>query len=58
MRPGITSWGMVSYGYASDVNQMMERLYYDLLYIENVSLATDLKIILHTVDTVINGRGK
>ena len=49
---------MVSYGYASDVNQMMERLYYDLLYIENVSLATDLKIILHTVDTVINGRGK
>ena len=58
VRPGITSWGMVSYGYASDVNQMMERLYYDLLYIENVSLATDLKIILHTVDTVINGRGK
>ena len=58
VRPGITSWGMVSYGYASDIDQMMERLYYDLLYIENVSLATDLKIILHTVDTVINGRGK
>ena len=58
VRPGITSWGMVSYGYASNVNQMMERLYYDLLYIENISLATNLKIILHTVDTVINGRGK
>ena len=45
VRPGITSWGMVKYGYASNVDEMVERLYYDLLYIENVSLGVDIKII-------------
>lgn len=58
VRPGITSWGMVKYGYASNVDQMLERLPYDLLYIENVSLGVDLKILFHTVKTVINGRGQ
>ncbi|MDE6197682.1 MAG: sugar transferase [Muribaculaceae bacterium] len=58
VRPGITSWGMVKYGYASSVDEMIERLPYDLLYIENVSLGVDLKILFHTVDTVINGRGR
>lgn len=58
VRPGITSWGMVKYGYASNVDQMIERLDYDLLYLDNVSLAVDLKILFHTVDTVINGRGQ
>lgn len=58
VRPGITSWGMVKYGYAADVDQMIERLPYDLLYIENVSLGVDLKIMFHTVSTVLRGRGK
>lgn len=58
VRPGITSWGMVKYGYAADVDQMIERLPYDLLYIENVSLGVDLKILFHTVSTVLRGRGK
>lgn len=58
MRPGITSWGMVKYGYASDISQMLERLPYDLLYIENVSLGVDLKILFHTVSTVLGGRGQ
>ena len=57
VRPGITSWGMVKYGYASNVDEMVERLYYDLLYIENVSLSVDLKIIFHTFNTVVKGRG-
>ena len=57
VRPGITSWGMVKYGYAKDVDQMIERLSYDLLYLENVSAAVDLKIIFHTISTVLGGRG-
>lgn len=57
VRPGITSWGMVKYGYASNVDQMIERLRYDLLYIENVSLTVDLKILFYTVNTVLTGRG-
>ncbi|MDE6277147.1 MAG: sugar transferase, partial [Muribaculaceae bacterium] len=57
VRPGITSWGMVRYGYATTVDEMIERLRYDLLYIENVSLGVDLKILYHTIDTVLSGRG-
>lgn len=57
VRPGITSWGMVKYGYASNIDQMIERLRYDLLYLENVSMGVDLKILFHTVRTVITGRG-
>lgn len=57
VRPGITSLGMVKYGYASTVEQMLQRLRYDLLYIDNITLGTDLKILIHTVNTVITGRG-
>jgi exopolysaccharide biosynthesis polyprenyl glycosylphosphotransferase len=57
VRPGITSWGMVKFGYASSVDEMIERLRYDLLYIENVSIGVDLKILLHTINTVITGKG-
>ncbi len=58
LRPGITSWGMVKYGYAEDVSQMVERLRYDLVYVGNVSFAVDMKILLNTVNTVFAGRGK
>lgn len=57
VRPGITSWGMVKFGYASTVEQMIDRLRYDLIYIENVSLGVDLKILYHTVNTVLTGKG-
>jgi exopolysaccharide biosynthesis polyprenyl glycosylphosphotransferase len=58
VRPGITSWGQVKYGYAENVDEMIERLKYDLLYIENMSLYVDLKILIYTVLIVLQGRGK
>ncbi len=58
VRPGITSWGMVKYGYASEVAQMVKRLKYDLVYLANMSFIVDLKILIYTVKTVVKGRGK
>ncbi len=58
VRPGITSWGQVKYGYASNVEEMVQRLRYDILYVENFSLLLDIKIMLYTVLTLIQGRGK
>lgn len=58
IKPGITSWGQVKYGYASTVDEMLERLRYDLLYLDNMSLTTDLKILLYTVIIIFQGRGK
>lgn len=57
VRPGITSWGMVKYGYASSVSQMIERARFDLIYVDNISLSVDLKILLYTIETVITGKG-
>jgi exopolysaccharide biosynthesis polyprenyl glycosylphosphotransferase len=58
VKPGLTSWGMVQYGYAENVTEMIDRMKYDLLYIENCSLALDIKIMLYTFIVLVQGRGK
>lgn len=58
VKPGLTSWGMVQFGYAENVDEMVERMKYDLLYIENCSLVLDLKIMMYTLNVLFQGRGK
>jgi exopolysaccharide biosynthesis polyprenyl glycosylphosphotransferase len=58
VRPGITSWGQVKYGYASNVDEMVERLQYDMVYLKNISLYVDFKILIYTIMECVKARGK
>ena len=57
VRPGLTSWGMVKFGYASTVDQMVQRLRYELMYIDNISILLDFRIIIYTIKIVLTGKG-
>lgn len=57
VKPGITSWGQVKYGYAENVDQMIDRLKYDLIYLDNMSIFVDLKILIYTLLTVMKRTG-
>jgi exopolysaccharide biosynthesis polyprenyl glycosylphosphotransferase len=58
VKPGLTSWGMIQFGYAGSIEEMIERMKYDLMYIENISLGLDLKIILYTGKIIFMGQGR
>jgi lipopolysaccharide/colanic/teichoic acid biosynthesis glycosyltransferase len=58
VKPGMTSWGQVKFGYAENVDEMVERLKWDILYLDNMSLQTDIKILIYTALIVIKGSGK
>lgn len=57
VKPGITSWGEIKFGYASNVEDMIKRMEYDLYYLENRSLLFDLKIAFHTISIAVKGKG-
>lgn len=58
VKPGITSWGQVKYGYAENVEQMLDRMKFDLLYLKNRTLSLDFKIMLHTILIIVKAKGK
>jgi exopolysaccharide biosynthesis polyprenyl glycosylphosphotransferase len=57
VKPGITSWGQVKYGYAGNIDMMIRRMRYDLVYIENMSLFVDMQILFKTIGIIIRGQG-
>ncbi|MCL2245549.1 MAG: sugar transferase [Lentimicrobiaceae bacterium] len=58
VKPGMTSWGQVKFGYAENIDEMVERLKWDILYLDNMSLQTDIKILIYTVLIVLKRSGK
>jgi len=58
VKPGLTSWGQIKYGYAENIGQMVERLSFDIDYVERMSIMTDLKVLIHTIFVILQASGR
>ena len=58
VRPGLTSWGPIRVGYTDTMEKMIERLNCDVVYVENMSLLLDMKILFYTTGVILRGKGK
>lgn len=58
IRPGLTSWGPIRVGYTDTIDKMVSRLNYDIVYMENMSLKLDMKILFYTIGVLLRGEGK
>ncbi len=58
IRPGLTSWGPIRVGYTDTLEKMIQRLNYDIVYMENMSLLLDIKIMFHTLKVIVDGKGQ
>lgn len=58
IRPGLTSWGPIKVGYTDTIEKMVDRLNYDIMYMENMSIQLDLKILFFTIRVICDGKGK
>jgi lipopolysaccharide/colanic/teichoic acid biosynthesis glycosyltransferase len=56
VRPGVTGWAQIRYGYANDLEEEIEKMKYDLYYIKHFSFALDLRILRGSVRAVLRGR--
>ena len=57
IRPGLTSWGPIKIGYSDTIEKMIERLNYDIIYMDNMSFLTDFKILIYTIEIIFKGKG-
>lgn len=58
IRPGMTSWGPIRVGYTDTLQKMIDRLNYDIVYMENMSIRLDIKILFFTIGVILDGKGK
>lgn len=58
IRPGLTSWGPIRVGYTDTLEKMVRRLNYDIVYIENMSIRLDFRIMFYTLGVIFNGKGQ
>ena len=58
VRPGLLSWGPIKIGYSDTIDKMVRRLNYDIIYMDNMSLYLDIKIIFYSLEIIFNGKGQ